>query len=115
MGSLSFIHCAGVHLGAPVRGSAKIPRGLRDRLRDAPAEALAKIVSAAIHRKVDAVIIAGDLFDATDCNLRAHVRLRTELARLDDATIDCFLPCGTHHPLARRSAGVRLPSSRHGF
>lgn len=115
MGSLSFIHCADVHLGAPVRGSAKMPRGLRDRLRDAPAEALAKIVSAAIHRKVDAVIIAGDLFDATDRNLRAHVRLRTELARLDDANIDCFVACGNHDPLGGLSGGVRLPDSVHVF
>jgi len=111
MGSLSFIHCADIHLGAPVRGSGKMPRNLRETLRDAPAEAFAKIVAAAIHREVDAVIVAGDLFDATDRNLRAHVRLRTELTRLDDADIDCFVACGNHDPLGGLSGGVRLPDS----
>ncbi len=115
MGSLSFIHCADVHLGAPVRGSAKMPAGMRERLRDAPGDAFAKIVSTAIHRQVDAVIVAGDLFDATDRNLRAHVRLRTELARLDDANIACFVACGNHDPLGGISGGVRLPDSVHVF
>ena len=113
--SLSFIHCADIHLGAPVRGSAKMPSGLRERLRDAPAEAFAKIVSAAIHREVDAVIVAGDLFDAADCNLRAHVRLRTELARLEEAAIACFVACGNHDPLGGLSGGVRLPDTVHVF
>jgi hypothetical protein len=111
MASLSFIHCADVHLGAPVRGSARMPRGLRDRLRDAPADAFAKIVSEAVHREVDAVIIAGDLFDAEDRNLRAHVRLRSELARLDDADIACFVACGNHDPLGGLSGGVTLPDA----
>ncbi len=115
MASLSFIHCADVHLGAPVRGSARMPRGLRDRLRDAPSEAFARIVGEAIHREVDAVIVAGDLFDAEDRNLRAHVRLSRELTRLDEAGIDCLVACGNHDPLGGLSSGVTLPDSVHLF
>lgn len=92
-----------------------MPRGLREKLRDAPAEAFAKIVGEAVHRQVDAVIVAGDLFDAEDRNLRAHVRLRSELGRLEDAGITCFVACGNHDPLGGLSSGVTLPESVHVF
>ena len=115
MQAFSFLHCADIHLGAPVRGLGKLPGQLSERLRDAPTEALARLVSTAIDRKVDAVIIAGDLFDADDRNLRAHAELREQLQHLDDAGIPSFVVTGNHDPLGRLSSGVRLPASTYVF
>jgi len=115
MQAFSFLHCADVHLGAPVRGLGRLPNRLRERLRDAPTEALTRLVATAINREVDAVIIAGDLFDADERNLRAHAELREQLQHLDDAGIPSFIVTGNHDPLGGLSTGVRLPASTHVF
>ncbi|HJO03788.1 MAG TPA: DNA repair exonuclease [Acidobacteriota bacterium] len=115
MQAFSFLHCADVHLGAPVRGLGKLPGRLREKLRDAPAEALARLVTTAINREVDAVIVAGDLFDADDRNLRAHAELREQLQHLDDVGIPSFVVTGNHDPLGALSTGVRLPESTYVF
>ncbi len=115
MSAFSFIHCADIHLGAPTRGLGRMPRALRDRLRDAPNEAFARIVTAAIDRHVDAVIIAGDLFDGGDRNLRAQVLLREQLRRLDEVGIPTLIAAGNHDPLGSLSATVELPASVHTF
>lgn len=115
MQAFSFLHCADVHLGAPARGLGRLPNRLRERLRDAPTEALACLVATAINRKVDAVIVAGDLFDANDRNLRAHAELREQLQYLDDASIPSFIATGNHDPLGTLSTGVRLPESTYVF
>lgn len=115
MQAFSFLHCADVHLGAPVRGLGKLPGRLRERLRDAPTEALASLVATAINREVDAVIFAGDLFDADDRNLRAHAELREQLQRLDDAGIPSFIAAGNHDPIGTLATGIRVPDSTHIF
>ncbi len=115
MQAFSFLHCADVHLGAPVRGLGRLPARLRERLRDAPTEALARLVATAINRDVDAVIVSGDLFDADDRNLRAHAELREQLQHLDEAGIPSFIASGNHDPIGTLSPGVRLPDSTHVF
>lgn len=115
MPAFSFIHCADVHLGAPVRGLGLMPDSLRERLLDAPGEAFARIVTAALDHEVDALIVAGDLFDASERNLRAQVRLRDELVRLDEAGIRTYIAAGNHDPLGSLGSGILLPDSVHLF
>lgn len=115
MPAFSFIHCADVHLGAPVRGLGRMPSGLQKRLRDAPTDAFGRIVTAAIDRDVDAVIVAGDLFDAAERNLTAQARLRDELIRLDGAGIRTLIAAGNHDPLGSLGRGISLPERVHVF
>ena len=115
MPAFSFLHCADIHLGTPMKGVGKMPRKLRDRLREAPAAALGRLVSAAIDKEVDALLIAGDLYDAGDRNLSAQVRLRDELRRLDEAGIRTLIVAGNHDPLGSLCRGVKLPDSVHLF
>lgn len=115
MKAFSFLHCADIHLGSPMRGLGRMPRALRDRLRDAPTMAFGRMVTRAIDQDVDAVIIAGDLFDGTDRNLRAQVQLRDQLRRLDEAGIPTLIASGNHDPLGSLSATVSLPPSVHVF
>lgn len=115
MRAFSFLHCADLHLGSPMRGLGRMPRAVRERMRDAPVEAFQRIVAAAIDHEVSAVIIAGDLFDSSDGNLRAQVQLRDELQRLDAAGIATLVAAGNHDPLGSLAAKVSLPSSVHFF
>lgn len=115
MPAFSFIHCADVHLGAPVRGLGRMPRSLQARLRDAPADSFARIADVAIDRDVDALIVAGDLFDASERNLTVQARLRDELGRLDAAGIRTLIVAGNHDPLGSLGGGISLPASVHLF
>ena len=115
MPAFSFIHCADIHLGAPMRGLGRMPSALRDRLRDAPMEAFARIVAAAIDRGVDAVVIAGDLFPGADRNLRVQIQLREQLRRLHEAGIPTLVAAGNHDPLGSFCRSIELPRSVHVF
>ena len=115
MRAFSFIHCSDLHLGAPFKGLDSLPTALAERLRDAPAAAFRRIVDAAIDRQVAAVLIAGDLFDASERNLYAQVCLRDQLRRLDEAGTQALLVAGNHDPLGSRSTALELPSSAHLF
>jgi DNA repair exonuclease SbcCD nuclease subunit len=115
MQAFSFLHCADLHLGAPFRGLADLPSDLARRLRDAPALALDRIVAVALERRVDGVIMAGDVFDAADRNLLAQIRLRNGLRKLDAAGIPTFIAAGNHDPLGSAVASIEYPASVHFF
>ena len=115
MRAFSFLHCADLHLGAPFQGLADLPAELAARLREAPARALDQIVATAIERRVAAVIIAGDVFDASDRNLRAQIQLRDRLRQLDEAGIATLIVAGNHDPLGSAVASIEYPASVHFF
>ncbi len=115
MRAFSFLHCADLHLGAPFQGLADIPADLAQRLREAPVLALDRIIAVAIERRVTAVIMAGDVFDAADRNLRAQIQLRDRLRTLDAAGIPCLVAAGNHDPLGSAVASIEYPPSVHFF
>ena len=115
MQPFSFLHCGDVHLGAPFRGLQELSPALSERLRDAPAKAFERLVNTAIERDVAAVVIAGDLFDAADRNLRAQIQLRDQITRLHDADVPSFIAAGNHDPLGGRVASINYPESVHFF
>ena len=115
MPAFSFLHCADLHLGAPFQGLADLPDELGEKLREAPVRALDRIVSTAIERRVAAVIMAGDVFDAADRNLRAQIQLRDRLQRLHEAGIPTLIAAGNHDPLGSAVASIVYPESVHFF
>lgn len=115
MRPFSFLHCADIHLGAPFRGLGDLPDALSETLLDASTKAFHRAVLAGIERHLDAVVIAGDLFDAADRNLRAQIQLRDELQRLEDAGIATFVAAGNHDHLGGKAASIEYPDSVHMF
>ena len=63
--SLTFLHTADLHLGAPFRGLAKVSPAWAARLVQAIAEAFDRVIDTAVSRKVDFVVISGDVFEHT--------------------------------------------------
>ena len=68
------------------------------RLRSAALEALDRCVDTAISEQVDAVLIAGDLFDGTRLSFGTERLLLTRLARLADEGIQVVYATGNHDP-----------------
>jgi exonuclease SbcD len=109
MESLRFIHAADLHLDSPFRGIGEVSARLRDQLQAATLHALSRVVDHTIHSKADFLIIAGDIYDSKDRNLRALVSFRKEMERLAERNIQVFIVHGNHDPLNGWGSGFKLP------
>ena len=87
---MRFLHTADWHVGKPLRGRSRM---------DEYARALEQVAAIAIDRKVDAVLVAGDVFDSTAPPPEAEKLVYDFLARLLPERIACVVIAGNHdHP-----------------
>ena len=104
---MRFIHISDVHLDTAFAGR---PDALRSRLRHASLEALERCVSTALAEEVDALLIAGDLFDGPHLSFETERFLLQQLGRLADAGIQVVYATGNHDPgTGHRATGLDWP------
>lgn len=116
MDRLRLLHAADLHLDSPFVGlRSSAPESVRDRLMSATFEAYDALVALAIEERVDAVLIAGDVYDAADRSLRAQLAFVRGLERLAAAGIRSFVCHGNHDPLDGWDARLPLPDLAHRF
>ena len=116
MDEIRFLHAADLHLDSPFVGiRSTAPEAVRARLLSATFEAYEALVSLAIAERVDAVLIAGDVYDGADRSLRAQLAFVAGLERLSVAGIRSFICHGNHDPLDGWDAGLALPPLAHRF
>lgn len=96
---MRFLHAADLHLDSPLRSQALRNSDLADRLRAASRTVLAAMVDAAIAQRVDALLLAGDIFDSGVADVTSRAALATQLARLSRAGIRTILIRGNHDAL----------------
>jgi DNA repair protein SbcD/Mre11 len=100
-----FLHTADWHVGKPLRGRSRM---------DEYARALEQVAGIAIDRKVDAVLLAGDVFDSPAPPPEAEKLVYDFFARLLPDRIACVVIAGNHdHPrklgaLAALLEGLRI-------
>ena len=105
LGAVRFLHTADWHVGKPLRGRSRL---------DEYARALGQVAGIAVDRKVDAVLVAGDVFDSPAPAPEAEKLVYDFLARLVSERIACVLIAGNHdHPkklgaLASLLEGLRI-------
>src|SRR5215475_7962674 len=109
MESLRFIHAADLHLDSPFRGVKNASASLKERLQSATLGAFRRVIDHTIQSKADFLIIAGDIYDSKDRNLRALVSFRKEMERLAERRIPVFIVHGNHDPLNGWGSGFQLP------
>jgi DNA repair exonuclease SbcCD nuclease subunit len=115
MKKVTFIHGADLHLDSPMVGLKHLPETIFKRVRESTFVALKKLVNYAIEKKVDFVILAGDLFDGEDRSLRAQSRLRTEMQRLGEVNIPVYIVHGNHDHLSGTWVNLDMPGNVHVF
>lgn len=98
--TLTFIHAADLHIGAPFRGLRALSDEWARRLVDAIPGAWDRVVEAAVSRKVDFVVVSGDIFDSVRASYRDYLRFFDGLNRLDTEGIPSYLCTGNHDPLS---------------
>lgn len=106
-----FLHLADVHLDTTFAGRPDH----RSTLRKAQVKAFERAITCALEEQVDAVLIAGDLFDNDRLTLRTEYFLIRELGRLHEAGVPCIYVTGNHDPGGSRyrSGGLAWPPSFH--
>ena len=110
MAQLRFVHAADLHLDSPFRGiRSEAPAHVAETLHRATFDAYRNIVDLCIREKVDALLVAGDVYDGADRSLRAQLKFVEGLRRLDEAGIRSFICHGNHDPLDGWEARLDLP------
>ena len=92
---MRFLHIADVHLDTPFASRSE---SVRDRLRQALRDAFSRCVDVAENEEVDAVLVAGDLFDGGRLSFETERFLLEEVGRLDRAGIQFVYATGNHDP-----------------
>lgn len=115
MKKISFIHTADLHLDSPFVGLKKLPSKIFEKIRASTFEALSRIVDIAIDKRVDFVIIAGDIYDGEDRSIRAQIYFKNEMIRLANEGIPAYIVHGNHDHLGGTWLDINLPESVHIF
>jgi exonuclease SbcD len=115
MTPFSFVHAADLHLDSPFKGITADAPETAEVLRRATFDSFNALVNLCLKRRVQFLLLAGDVFDWADRSLRAQLFLRDGLARLDERGIHSYLVFGNHDPFAGRSLPVEWPDAVHIF
>ena len=109
MPKVRFIHTADLHLDTPFKGLSRMNSDLSKRLKDATFRSFRKIIDLCSDKKVDFLIISGDIFDSENKSLAAQLRFVTELKSLSEKGIPVYFICGNHDPLKSWLDTIELP------
>ena len=111
MPKLRFVHAADLHLDSPFRGiRTQAPEYVAQTLHRATFDAFENIINLCIREQVDALLVAGDVYDGADRSLRAQLKFVDGLKQLDSAGIRSFICHGNHDPLDGWEARLDLPA-----
>ncbi len=92
---LKFLHLADIHLDTTFHCRSE---NIRTHLRNALRSAFERAIDCAIGEQVQAVLIAGDLFDDVQLSFATERFLLSQCQRLHEAAIPCFYVTGNHDP-----------------
>ncbi|SLN39031.1 putative metallophosphoesterase YhaO [Roseovarius gaetbuli] len=104
---------ADIHLGSPIRSVALRNPDLGDRLKQASRDTFSKIIDLAISEQVDALVLAGDIFDNGYPDLKSRAFLIAQLSRASEAGVPTVLIRGNHDALLDHRAHGDLGPNIH--
>ena len=96
-----FLHAADLHLDSPLRGLDRHEGAPVEPLRSATRRALIALVDLAIEREVQALLIAGDLYDGDWDDFRTGLFFHQQMNRLASRDIRVFIVRGNHDAESR--------------
>lgn len=108
---MKLLHSADLHLDSPMRGLVAYDSAPIDQLRLATRVALGNLVDAAVEEQVDAVLLAGDIFDGDWPHYGTGVHFVSEMGRLREAGIPVVIVTGNHDAESKLTKSLRLPGN----
>jgi len=110
-----FIHTADVHLDSPLRTLALKNEEMAELVANATRTTFTRIIDLCIDEQVDALIIAGDLYDGELTSMKTAVFFVGEMQRLVEAGIKGFIVRGNHDAQSKITQHLTLPEGVHVF
>ena len=106
-----FVHTADVHLDSPLATLALRDPTLAELIGGATRKAFVAIIDLCLSEGVDALLIAGDLYDGEQTSMKTARFLADQLRRLDQAAVATFIIRGNHDAESRITKELTLPES----
>ncbi|KRB49283.1 serine/threonine protein phosphatase [Rhizobium sp. Root708] len=106
-----FLHTADIHLDSPLRTLALRSSELSKLIGLATRRAFVRIIDLCLEEDVNALVLAGDLYDGEQTSMKTARFLAEQLHRLDAAGINTFIVRGNHDALSKITAELVMPDS----
>jgi DNA repair exonuclease SbcCD nuclease subunit len=110
-----FIHTADIHLDSPLHRLEAYEGAPVAEIRQASRRAFENLIDLAVTESVDAVLIAGDLFDGDWKDYHTGLYFITQIHRLKTAGIAVFIASGNHDAAGRMTRSLPYPDNVHVF
>jgi DNA repair exonuclease SbcCD nuclease subunit len=108
---VTFIHAADIHLDSPLKGLERYEGAPVDEIRGATRRALENLVDLALERRVEFVVIAGDVYDGDWKDHNTGLFFVAQMSRLREADTPVVLIHGNHDAASRMTRQLRLPDN----
>ncbi len=110
-----FLHTADLHLDSPIASLALRNGDLADLVRGASRRVFERIVDLAIAEELDALLIAGDLYDGGQTSMATALFLAAQMRRLEAVGIRAFIIRGNHDAQSQITRELTFPPNVHVF
>jgi predicted phosphodiesterase len=110
---MKLLHAADLHIDSPMVGLLAYEEAPLQELRLATRMALTNLIDTALEEDVDAVLLAGDIFDGDWPHYGTGVHFVSEMARLREANIPVVIVAGNHDASSKLTKSLRLPDNVH--
>ncbi|MFF7248743.1 exonuclease SbcCD subunit D [Embleya sp. NPDC008237] len=112
---MKLLHAADLHIDSPLRGLSGYEGAPATRIRGAARRAVVNLVDLALAEAVDAVLLAGDIYDGDWKDYHTGLFFTVQMRRLAEADIPVLLVAGNHDADSRITRELRLPANVHRF
>ncbi|MBP2236572.1 DNA repair exonuclease SbcCD nuclease subunit [Sinorhizobium kostiense] len=106
-----FLHTADVHLDSPLKTLALRNPELSELLGLATRRAFIRVVDLCLEEQVDALVLAGDLYDGDQTSMKTARFIAEQLRRLHEAGIRTFIIRGNHDALSKITTELVMPDT----
>jgi exonuclease SbcD len=109
--NFTFLHCADLHLGSPLRGLSLKDETIAKRFAQASRDAFSSLITRAITERVAFVLISGDVYDGEWRDTAIGLFFAKELSRLFREEIPVFIIHGNHDARNVITNDITLPNN----
>ncbi|MGA8163920.1 MAG: DNA repair exonuclease [Waddliaceae bacterium] len=106
-----FIHTADIHLDSPLKTLALRDSQIAELVGGATRRSFEKIIDLCLTEQVNALIIAGDLYDGEQRSMKTAAFLVEQMRRLEGAGIRVFMIRGNHDSESRITQHLEFPKN----
>ncbi|WP_323780919.1 DNA repair exonuclease [Thalassovita sp.] len=109
--AFKFVHTADIHLDSPLKSLALRDANLAEMVGSATRITFSRIVDLCLAEQVQALVIAGDLYDGGQTSMKTARFLSQEMERLTVGGVQVFIIRGNHDAASKITRELVLPDA----